>query len=576
MSKNIFRRFLYCLLALAFIVMLQSSRADEVIDHRYDQSAYGKAVAEINSRYTVQSDGRKSASQQTFTSVITFGASFPIDFSNLGYMPVCEVYGPHGCGMFVFSTYKEADYAVKWMLTNNIAQHAEIDMDVHGSSNEAAHERQFTSWGARTLNIGEYKEYAQLWGNGGITVAVVDSGVYRHSFIAPVISALGYDYVDCDYDPTNDLNGHGTHVAGIITDCAYGVPVYIYPIRVLDASNSGKMSNVVSAIMEAVEAHVDVINLSLSTSANSEVLESTIRYAVLQNVGVVVAAGNYACDAQWVSPARMKDEGVVVVGSVESDGSLSSYSNYGESVDVYVYGTGINSCSISGGYSQNSGTSMAAPHVTALYAMIKLVHQSESPADIENRIKKALDVNTLIPDVHLMIPEQIGFHLLDVHMCPEDVLQLPLAATPLSACESIVYSYEGPMIEINADGQLIAMEPGMVSVMAHCTGFEDIVFSVTVENEQSTVLMLPTKTRSVGTDVFRGNSQLTHIIIPESVKHIGERTFEDCEKLQTVTIEGIFSVIEDTIPQQTVLICRPDSQAYQFAAEHEMQYILVP
>ena len=128
-----------------------------------------------------------------------------------------------------------------------------------------------------------------MYGSGSCKIAIIDSGTYRHSLIGARLIVGGHDYIDNDDDSTNDLNGHGTRVAGIVADCTQGLPVYVYPIRVLDADANGKTSNVISAILEATNAHVNIINLSLATFTQSELLESAVRSAI--SSGIVDGTG---------------------------------------------------------------------------------------------------------------------------------------------------------------------------------------------------------------------------------------------------------------------------------------------
>ena len=131
---------------------------------------------------------------------------------------------------------------------------------------------------------------------------------------------------------------------------------------------------------------VDVINLSLACESISGALDSAILDAVNAGVTVVAAAGNSNINVSTISPGHLTDPGVLIVGSAETDGTKSSYSNYGESVDVYTYGSVIKCCSKTGGYAYNTGTSMAAPHVSGLAAVLALTHMGITPQETETRI----------------------------------------------------------------------------------------------------------------------------------------------------------------------------------------------
>jgi len=240
----------------------------QAYDCRNSAREFGKQVAQIDgvSGFTERGDGTQHTR-------ILFQSDHMIDFSGSGLVVYSVVYGPGG---FAVLTADQADGAVTWLRMQQGVRFAEPDEIVSGCSTEqtgaesesgsgSESQLSFHSYGVQLSGLNDYIRYAAAWGTGSAVVAVIDSGVYRHSLISSRLGALGYDYVDRDNDPTNDLNGHGTRVAGIISDCSQSLPVYIYPIRVLDENADGKLSNVVCGVLEAIEAGVDVINLSLST-----------------------------------------------------------------------------------------------------------------------------------------------------------------------------------------------------------------------------------------------------------------------------------------------------------------------
>ena len=365
-AQNYLKRIIVvvCVTLFFIFVLCYAGSAEESLDYRKNTRGFCDKIAELNIELdsAKPAPGKRSAQKKM---VLFQTNTAPLDFEDAGFQPVCVVYGPRGFSALICT---DADTALAWLHKQSAVSYAEIDAEVTGCSQEdGGASVTFQSWAAQAAGFDEYLEFAAAWGSGSCTVAVVDSGVYRHSLINSKIHSLGHDYVDNDDDPTNDLHGHGTRVAGIVADCTRNLPVYVYPIRVLDADANGKISNVISAVLEAIDTHVSIINLSLSTFAESELLESAIRNAISSGIIVVAAAGNYACDASEVTPACMTDAGIIVVGSADAGGSRSSFSNYGASVDLYFYGRNISSCSRSGGYVTDSGTSMAAPHISAMW-----------------------------------------------------------------------------------------------------------------------------------------------------------------------------------------------------------------
>lgn len=244
----------------------------------------------------------------------------------------------------------------------------------------------FNSWGVEWIGANAYAKNVAARTSSSIKVAVVDSGVDQtHPFLKSRITSDGYDFVDVDRNPYDEY-GHGTHVSGIIVDCTRGVNVKILPVRVLGADGNGWNSVISSGIYYAVERGAKVINMSINGDCTDDE-EGAIDYAVKKGVTVVVSAGNKNQDVvkTYNCPAHKKN--VICVGAIDLRNVRADFSNYGSTLDVMAPGVGIYSCVPGGYYETWDGTSMATPHVTALAAMMKLVHPSYSPAQIEKTIK---------------------------------------------------------------------------------------------------------------------------------------------------------------------------------------------
>ncbi|MFD5859876.1 S8 family peptidase [Streptomyces chartreusis] len=278
----------------------------------------------------------------------------------------------------------------------------------------------------------------------GVTVAVIDTGYVTHSDLGANIVA-GYDFIS-DATVGNDGNGrdsnpadpgdwtaanecasgdpaygsswHGTHVAGTIAavtnngkgvaGIAYGAKVS--PLRVLGKCG-GYDSDIIDAItwasggtVSGVPANANVakvINMSLGGGgACSTATQSAINAAVNRGTTVVVAAGNSNANASGYSPASCAN--VISVAAADRQGNRSYYSNYGTVVDIAAPGGETNSVAANGilstlnsgaqgpsteNYDYYQGTSMAAPHVAGLAALMKSANPALTPAQIESAIK---------------------------------------------------------------------------------------------------------------------------------------------------------------------------------------------
>jgi serine protease len=266
-------------------------------------------------------------------------------------------------------------------------------------------------------------------------VAVLDTGVaYRdHGRFrrSPDVHAFvpGYDFVSGDRYPL-DANGHGTHVAATIaeaTDNGIGAAGIAYearimPVRVLDANGDGDTETIARGIRYAVRHHADVINLSLEFApyvgaADIPELLAAIRFARRHGVLIITVAGN---GASKTLPYPARAAGVVAVAATTERGCQARYSNSGRDVDVSAPGggpdapadddpwdrdhcrpgipgssiyqetftAGPSTFGLPAGY---VGTSMAAPHVAAVAALIiasQRLGARPSPAAVEHLIER--------------------------------------------------------------------------------------------------------------------------------------------------------------------------------------------
>lgn len=240
----------------------------------------------------------------------------------------------------------------------------------------------------------------QAWeitsGSTAVKIAIIDTGVdLTHPDLAAKIVA-GYDFVNNDAYAQDD-HGHGTHVAGIaaaIGNNATGIAgvswgARIMPVKVLNSSGSGSYDSIVNGIIWAADHGAKVINLSLGGSSSSRSLEDAINYAYNRGVTVVAAAGNSG-DSTLHYPAAYAN--VIAVAAVNSVNSRASFSTYGDFVDIAAPGVGIYA-TLRGGYGSMSGTSMAAPHVAGVAALLVGQPQFNTPAKVRAAIEAtALDL----------------------------------------------------------------------------------------------------------------------------------------------------------------------------------------
>lgn len=198
------------------------------------------------------------------------------------------------------------------------------------------------------------------WGTG-VTIAVLDTGVSQHSAFGGKVSALG---------ASGDVNGHGTAVASMIlgsTDLLPGVAPgsSVLSIQVADAAGYSDSFKIAEGILAAMDAGVDIINISMGSSGDSAVLRAAIQKAIDAGVMIFAPTGNSGLNYVFYPAAN---EGVVAIGAVDRNGSALAFSNYGDAVAVAAPGYGLNSAWVEDGAVSVSGTSFSSPIIAGLIA----------------------------------------------------------------------------------------------------------------------------------------------------------------------------------------------------------------
>jgi subtilisin family serine protease len=234
------------------------------------------------------------------------------------------------------------------------------------------------SWGLDRIDqtsLPLNRNYKYVYQGTGVNAYIIDTGINNshQEFTgripkgAWVVQPGITSYLDC--------NGHGTHVAGTIGGSKYGVAknVKLIPVRVFGCSGGTSTASVVAAMDWVVSDHATtvpaVVNMSLGGGADSASDAGVIRL-VNDGVVTVVAAGNSGANSCNYSPARAPS--AITVGSSTSLDKDSDFSNIGSCVDIFAPGSSITSAWIGSttATASISGTSMAAPHVAGVAAMI--------------------------------------------------------------------------------------------------------------------------------------------------------------------------------------------------------------
>ncbi|MEH2326780.1 MAG: S8 family peptidase [Nostoc sp.] len=278
------------------------------------------------------------------------------------------------------------------------------------------------NWGADLVKAPEV--WAKGYTGKGVVVAVVDTGVdYNHEDLKDNIwtnpkeiagngkdndgngyanDIHGWNFVDNNNNVLDD-NGHGTHVSGTIAgeNNSYGVTGIAYdakimPVKVLDDSGSGSYTSIAKGIHYAVDNGANVINLSLGGPYSNRTLESAIDYASSKGVIVVMAAGNDG-DSSPDYPARYASKSGIAVGAVDKNNNLADFSNRSGTNEIsYVTAPGVKVYSSvpNNQYATYSGTSMAAPHVAGIVALMLSANHNLTDAQVRQIVAETAGNST--------------------------------------------------------------------------------------------------------------------------------------------------------------------------------------
>lgn len=246
-------------------------------------------------------------------------------------------------------------------------------------------------------------------GGDGVRIYVIDDGINKdHKDFGGRVS-WGFSAIGND-STTQIGGGHGTHVSGIIGGQEYGVAknVTIVSVQVLKKNGQGSVSSLLSGVQWVTKdakkyAKKAIVNMSLgvpSMAPSADTLNQAITAAAKGGLPIIVAAGNSASDACDVVPAG--NPNVYTVAASDKSDAMDPRSCYGKCVAITAPGVNVESDYIGGtnATATMSGTSMAAPHVTGIAALILQDLHDPSPKALfkaltsfatKNAIKKMED-----------------------------------------------------------------------------------------------------------------------------------------------------------------------------------------
>ncbi|WP_137792052.1 S8 family serine peptidase [Bacillus sp. E(2018)] len=228
-----------------------------------------------------------------------------------------------------------------------------------------------------------------------IKVGILDTGIDTTHEDLTVSGGISFVPKMTSY---NDDNGHGTHVAGIIAakDNQVGIKglapnVKLYSIKVLDQDGLGQYSQIIDGIEWATQQGLDIANLSLTGKESSYALKLAVDEAYKKGLYIIAASGNHSDstfseDQSVYYPAKY--ESVIAVGAVNKLNKHPKFSGSGPELELVAPGVDIYSTYTNNTYETLTGTSMATPYVTAIYALYKEAFPLLTTIELRTKIQQ--------------------------------------------------------------------------------------------------------------------------------------------------------------------------------------------
>ena len=245
----------------------------------------------------------------------------------------------------------------------------------------------YNSWGIVDMGLDQLRDYAiQTYPNNSVKVGVIDTGISEYVKNLPEV-VKWYNMLN---PGVSRPHSHGSHVTGTIWEATRGTNTQIYSYDVMNARSEDQRnvseSGMINAMDQCIADGVQVINMSICAGVHSNSKEAAVQRVLDAGIVFVNAAGNEGMDLDAPGnescPSEM--EGLICVGAYDIYHDPADFTNYGTCVDVGAPGVDILSFSQlpDGTLCWKNGTSMAAPHVAGLAALVRLMYPNATNDEV--------------------------------------------------------------------------------------------------------------------------------------------------------------------------------------------------
>ncbi len=392
-------------------------------------------VENLSELYQDETNANKTVEESANSRVIIKSSRKPANYGNAKL-----VKGTDNIYIFQYKDSASACAALEYYQSLSYVEWAELDGIVEGQS---------MSYGNPMVQGDEAKEYIvnNNISTEKITVAVLDTGAYFNaSYLQGRVKDSGVNLSNSGTENSAKAdNTHGSYISGIIVDNTHS-NVEIVAYKVLNQYKQSSNSAVATGIDIAVEQGADVINLSSSSTIQSNLVEETVRNAYSKGVIIVCSAGNNSDLVSKYYPASYDE--VFTVGSIDKNGNKSFFSNYGEAIDFVAPGHSIE---LANGDKTDYGTSFSTPFVTSAVATVLSVFSDKN----FDEVKEVLNRTSVKYDD---LAYHDGFHPIEEYDYADTSGNQPSRADLNSYCEddSLAYGKGMPQIlsAISLDSQV--------------------------------------------------------------------------------------------------------------------------